>query len=617
MSDMLLLFTIGPVQSYIEQARKSQDLYAGSMILSHLCRTAITASKLPPEQIIFPKNSQSNREQSLPNRFTAIVRETDIVEQPGETLEARLKAFGESIEKAVKDTFMAIANTVSTPFQDQCPHGFMEQVQGYLNIHWLFLPCTEKEYAAIYPRLERLLKGVKQVHAFALEPEKGRKCSICGERNVKVYRKNEQEKKHSTEELAARKLFSSDVLVVDEKDFRLIQEKFLQPVEGICAVCYMKRSAELAFAKNEYEKDFPSTSHIALLDAIEKLPRQQRPTSPNTYPSDLVLILKDSETRARQNAQSAKEFNEAKRIYDALQEHNIPFCPYYALLHFDGDSMGKWLSEEHLQDQAQLESFHRCLSEKLAGFSEEARKYLQQPLGRAVYAGGDDFLGFVNLASLFEVLKHLRKQFDEQVTKPLFNGENAFVLTDDARLSFSAGVAVAHYKTPLGEVLKWARNMEKAAKAYDKDKDAFATAVLKHSGEIQQMTFKWRECSENEAIFWTTDLFHNIMKPVANGLFSSKFLKLIPTVFHRLLDSNKQLTPFWILKPEVRRLVTRACEMKNTQGVDPKDFQETKKKEIADLTEAVMEMYARCHENFENFAHGLEILDFFLRKDTA
>jgi hypothetical protein len=51
--------------------------------------------------------------------------------------------------------------------------------------------------------------------------------------------------------------------------------------------------------------------------------------------------------------------------------------------------------------------------------------------------------------------------------------------------------------------------------------------------------------------------------------------------------------------------------------VDPKDFQETKKKEIADLTEAVMEMYARCHENFENFAHGLEILDFFLRKDTA
>ncbi len=237
MSDMLLLFTIGPEQSYIEQARKSQDLYAGSMILSHLCRTAITASKLPPEQIIFPKNSQSNREQSLPNRFTAIVRETDIVEQPGETLEARLKAFGESIEKAVKDTFMAIANTVSTPFQDQCPHGFMEQVQGYLNIHWLFLPCTEKEYAAIYPRLERLLKGVKQVHAFALEPEKGRKCSICGERNVKVYRKNEQEKKHSTEELAARKLFSSDVLVVDEKDFRLIQEKFLPTRRGICAVC--------------------------------------------------------------------------------------------------------------------------------------------------------------------------------------------------------------------------------------------------------------------------------------------------------------------------------------------------------------------------------------------
>jgi CRISPR/Cas system-associated protein Cas10 (large subunit of type III CRISPR-Cas system) len=94
---------------------------------------------------------------------------------------------------------------------------------------------------------------------------------------------------------------------------------------------------------------------------------------------------------------------------------------------------------------------------------------------------------------------------------------------DDARLSFFApGLAVAHYKTPMGEVLEMgAATLEKAAKAYDKDKDAFATAVLKHSGpKFSKWTFKWRECSENEAIFGQRSIcFHNIMKPVANGLF--------------------------------------------------------------------------------------------------
>jgi hypothetical protein len=38
-------------------------------------------------------------------------------------------------------------------------------------------------------------------------------------------------------------------------------------------------------------KIFSFYSHIALLDAIEKLPVSNRPTSPNTYPSDSVIDL--------------------------------------------------------------------------------------------------------------------------------------------------------------------------------------------------------------------------------------------------------------------------------------------------------------------------------------
>jgi len=62
-----------------------------------------------------------------------------------------------------------------------------------------------------------------------------------------------------------------------------------------------------------------------------------------------------------------------------------------------------------------LKEFHKKLSEKLLDFGKWATDYLTAPLGKTVYAGGDDFLGFVNLKHLFSVMKELRSKFDEIV----------------------------------------------------------------------------------------------------------------------------------------------------------------------------------------------------------
>src|SRR5690606_16923889 len=52
----LFLLTIGPVQDYIAQARKTQDLYWGSYILSYLTWKAIerVVEVFGPDSIIFP-----------------------------------------------------------------------------------------------------------------------------------------------------------------------------------------------------------------------------------------------------------------------------------------------------------------------------------------------------------------------------------------------------------------------------------------------------------------------------------------------------------------------------------------------------------------------------------
>ena len=55
MNNHLFLFTIGPVQRFIALARKTQDLYAGSYLLSHLCRIGgKKAEELSGNKTIFP-----------------------------------------------------------------------------------------------------------------------------------------------------------------------------------------------------------------------------------------------------------------------------------------------------------------------------------------------------------------------------------------------------------------------------------------------------------------------------------------------------------------------------------------------------------------------------------
>ncbi|OOP56360.1 MAG: hypothetical protein AYP45_09940 [Candidatus Brocadia carolinensis] len=184
MTKHLFLFAIAPVQSFIEQARKTQDLYAGSFLLSHLCRTAGRKMKTDYRgDIIFPDIENK----SIPNRFVAIV------DAKGD----KLKEIGDDLQQAVEEEFKRIANSIITKLETSKANGFDEQISSYFTINWLFLPYNEKDYKRCYSEIESFMGAMKTVRAFQQLPdsEKGRKCSICGERNVKFYRMTEKEKK--------------------------------------------------------------------------------------------------------------------------------------------------------------------------------------------------------------------------------------------------------------------------------------------------------------------------------------------------------------------------------------------------------------------------------------
>lgn len=615
----LFLLTISPVQSFIEQARKAQDLFAGSRILSELTKAGI--SLFPDEQIIFPKTQGD----SLPNRF--------IAKFTGTEEEARAK--GKKVEDAVRIQWGIIArNTAKKAPTGYHKEGFNQQINQLLDIHWAFEEIKDN-YKTAYSNLEALVGSIKNVRTFEQYSydgigEQGRKCSLDGERNALFYRNRVSDNGRKSSPSHIR--FNAAV-EVDKNE--------LNPGEGLSAVSFVKR-----FYKSEEKEfeNFPSTAEIALMhDESEFYKRANEKEKADFEQYKKIFVKNDFLTSCLKLDRVRIESDDIKKLqapfdYQALYKENInkenyavklqfdlvKDCfensgfskyfrtKYYALIIFDGDSMGKKLSSINSPED------HGDLSQKLAEFAKLSSSFLdgnapyntfkQRQRGRAIYAGGDDFLGMVNVHDLFEVMTALRLMFDEEVSKKL----NANLQP----LTFSAGIVIAHYKMPLAEVLKTARKTEKKAKN-DGDRNAFAITAMKHSGEIQETILKWGDSSLTN--IWET--LGCIIGKLKDDTFSSKFISSLTTELYQL--AGRELAG---LKTEFDKLIYAEFERlaKNAfNEFNGKKDKDTKKEQVNELVKYLKVLYdnrnPRRDGNFkatQNFIHSLQIADFLTRKTT-
>ncbi len=603
MSQYLFLFKIGPVQSYIQQARKTQDLYAGSFILSYLCQTAIKTAQTDGAKLIFPQANTAT--DSLLNEFLAVVDKD----------ESKLKDFGTKVEDAVKDAFKKIADEAIR--STNASINYDDQISKFLSINWLFVEKDPANYAKSYDEITRLMGAIKNVRTFDQLEETGRKCAICGERNVKFYRKTEKESETNE---TPWKLSSNDSVHIIKHDLTSpITKKDLQMGEGLCAVCFGKRKAESArnlFKPIEFDADFPSIAEIALMDSLTEL-RGRYPHLNLKFDKQILFDLENNrDKRKLEKLYDEREIPLAEealkrlngKLNDDYKDKPIHIRPYYAVLSFDGDHMGKWLSGDFLKDTTQLEAFHYHISSQLGIFAQKAKDYLNEKgkaeqkkvLGRTVYAGGDDFLGFVNLRHLFTVMQYVRKLFDEIGLTP-YTGNKP---------TFSAGVVIAHYKTPLSEALKWAKKMQSAAKndLDKKKKDAFTIATLKHSGEIHKATYRWKY---DDAIL---PHFKDIYDLLSGDAFSNTFIHQLDKEFCLLMDADGKMTGFRPqVEIEISRLAGRSCKLKRSDFKDETEYKSKKVEVIDQLVKSMNALNFHSH-TFENFLYTLQIIDHMARK---
>ena len=724
----LFLFTLGPVQSFIAQARKTQDLYWGSFILSYLNWKAIeiVADRYGPDCIMFPdihsqpfadwwleekgikvenSNSQNIKIPTIPNRFLAIIPEKG---------REGLSSLGDEIVEKIKKEFKNIAGQILGKLRLTKSDGFYKQIENFLQIYWIFVPWfrdengrqdweaaieklspyfnqqavnnlqdllefgkTYSDYRLnignVYPLLfsfaEKALGMRKNTREFEQVEETGRKCSQCGERNILFYKKTEKEQKKRTDEnLQKRKLFygSAKIFKYGEDE---IPSKYLQAGEGLCAVCFSKRYAEKYFKKVfenvDIETNFPPTAEIAQSKLIAAIKNNDIKEFAEFkcllgVHYDPALLYEENLTEdyfKKYNIPSDK-LEEAKKLQKSIlkwaENRGIKQSKYYAVLMLDGDDMGKWLSAEkaplikdiyhpdvwknlpekfrrrlHDERRQMTPTIHSAISLALRDYSLRfVRKIVEEERsGRLVYSGGDDVLAFVNLDSLLDVMVKLRAAFSGHIDKKLkvdFTKDvsgfvdfgDKVILTMGPEATASMGVCIAHYKTPLAVVLSTAREMEKKAKEIP-GKDAFAISALKHSGEVTEASFKWR-CGNNAVKEeGTISTLKRLVDELKKGKkredegFSDKFIYNLNEEFKRLAVKDRLTICDGIIKAEIKRLLSRSCQMKGRTD----DEKRKKKRTIEELAEGLFQTYIDS-KSFKNFASLLNIAVFLTRESA-
>lgn len=445
--NQLLIFTIGPVQSFIESSRKTKDMFAASRLLSQTIYDAIewlNDSQNTPctVKIIFPVVLDTSAGLNIPNRLIA---------QFADCSEAELAVTAQKLAQQVRKNFFARCEGIlrSAGVESSGVQLAMAQLTDFLEIYWLFERFDdETSYIEAYNRLYNGIQAVKNVRPFVQTNEPwGRKCTLFPQYNAIFARRNTDKRYpyHVNEQYVY--------------ELPLVLNHLIKTNEALSAIALVKRLYQ------PLEHDIYSLRLMMLKNRLQGkiyLDQISDDIANVVYDfyNDNVLDL-DKYREKHSEEYSEETIEKAHQLYTAIESQQITLSSYYALIKFDGDNMG-----DIFKTKLTTAEQHRELSQKLSAFAKQAPDILLSYQGLPVYAGGEDFFGFLPLDNLFDALVELDAAFQKTTG-----------------LTFSVGIVVAHLMQPLKDVVAEADRQEKTAKALEQ-KHAFALGLLKRSGEF-------------------------------------------------------------------------------------------------------------------------------------
>lgn len=432
----LLKFQLGPVQDFIAAARSTRDLWSGSYLLSFLMAAGIRKLRAAGGELIFPSpEGQLLLEDpaSWPGQDSAELLTPNLPNVFVARISGDPKSVAMAVESAIRKEWEQIANAVwekrgEFGLGDQQKNRFPAQIGRHLSIAWQTTP-DQANYRDTYERNGWLLDATRQTRDFKAWDSAGK-------------------------EFEKDSLNGAVEALIGGTDFQGSMERrggeypslFAKHSDHFGAVAIIKRVWHLAYLRDA--KDGPQ--------------------------------LRKFQTIRSTRGIAARDFSENANDDTDLGEGE----KYLAAIAFDGDSIGKWISGEKLPPDAELEKHHKDFSTGLSNFAmKRARDVVEEKFkGFLIYAGGDDVVALVPADLGLACAKELRTEF-QQATDTI-KGK------DGDKPDASAGIAIAHIKSPLQDLIRAAQQAEKDAKTLQ-DRSAFSITLMKRSGEISKWGAKW------------------------------------------------------------------------------------------------------------------------------
>lgn len=478
MTAHLLLITLGPVQDFIAQARRTRDLWYGSHLLSELGRAAARALVDSGAKLVFPALAAGDTQLA---QCLAPLRDDNT---PPQNIANKLLAevpegvdpqrLAEAARKAVADFWR---DQVAAPVKTRCS-GLLaqnidalwnEQIESFLEFaaSWLALG----DYAATRRQLEQAIAGRKLLRDF--DPwAQGRgnvpKSSLDGAReSVLLPPRQRASDKARRYRIADGEQLDAVGLV---KRAGGEPDQFV-PVVNVALASWLARAGQVASTELNALK-------TASRDAgISRVARTDLPcVSPFAFDGSVLLPSRWRSVFEEQGLQGDPDAWGRQHVRPLFRRLDEPY-PYVACLVADGDRIGRAIDSIGSADE------HRAFSMALSGFAEEARRIVeQQHRGALVYAGGDDVLAFVSLPETLACADELRTAFETAMATACAS------LPADKRPTLSVGFGIGHVMESMGDLLALGRQAEREAK---RDRNALAVLVDKRSGGTRVWRAQW------------------------------------------------------------------------------------------------------------------------------
>ena len=501
-------FTLGPVQGFVSQARRTRDFWAGSFILSWLAAVAMKAVTHQNGTIEFPqadenfmawligegKKDNEPKQGSIPNRFKAAIDpnkfDPDLVTQ---AVQEAWKALAEIVWEA---DLKAHSNGVQRNIWDR-------QISNFWDMSWVI--TEDKNDSSV-------LDKRKNWRTYNPPEEPGVKCAM-----MDGWQELSGEKQPNRK---AMNLFWDLVRETGKAGMK----SDLRPNEALCAIAFVKRRFSRHFENLNHSMKqgwklkgwnvpsaVPSVVYMAavhwlkevlnsetvdtnLLKAFHDRAYQLTGKEYGEFHSNIKCLDKlkhshvfdrlkclDGNVFFESSLENPNIFKDEKQAGIVLKALNAmrgsitpklpPPTPFYAILMMDGDSLGSHMSDTTKQC---------AITEGLADFTKKVPDIVYQHNGFLMYAGGDDVLAILPLENAITCAAALRTHymscFDYDVIPTTLSGAIEFV----------------HIKTPLTKVLYDAHQLlDKVAKD-GRGRDALAIRVWKPGGLQLEWAQPWK-----------------------------------------------------------------------------------------------------------------------------